>query len=59
MESNTRSDSIVIITKLLDKQKRVIIISLLLDGKGNIKIRDIDNVIKKGPRVQFPNVLHT
>lgn len=42
LKSNTKSDSIVVITELADKQDRPVIASIKIDGKGQINDIEID-----------------
>lgn len=43
LESSTIDDSIVVVTELSDKEGRIVIVSLAIDGKGHIEVTDINN----------------
>lgn len=43
LKSDTRDDSIVIVTKLLDKKENPVIVSIKIDGKGIINNIEIDS----------------
>ncbi len=46
IESSTISNSIVVVTKLIDSKKRDVIISIAIDGIGRIETADLNNKIK-------------
>lgn len=43
LESSTVDDSIVVVTELSDKEGRIVIVSMAIDGKGHIEVTDINN----------------
>lgn len=43
LESSTVDDSIVVVTKLTDKEGRIVIVSMAIDGKGNVEFTDVNN----------------
>lgn len=46
IESTTSKDSIVVVTELADKNNNLVVVSMLIDGKGHIEIFDVNNKIK-------------
>jgi len=60
MDSLTRSDSVVVLTEIADKENRPIIAAIKLDGKGNIggyKIEAIYGKVNKGVVIEPADIV--